>query len=286
LAFDGNGNFVRLHNWTSDAANNIDINAGECDAEDNGFAAGLTLCVTRDGQGKMAADFLPSAASTYNLGTGGVPWLNIAAKSGTIGPPSSGNTWTANGAAGNYAGSFVGNSGAGVSYGVAVTAGTNASDICANFLNQAGNVIYAQIRGDGSMIVGTPTGGQLGLGTLNIATTLALAGNPVYAGIPQNAQSSNYTFVLADANKHIFHNSASAHTFTIPANASVAYPIGTAITVINGQGSGVLTLAITTDTLQWLPSGGSGSRTIAAFGQGTLIKIASTIWYLTGVGIT
>lgn len=77
MAYDGNGNFVRLHNWTSDAANGVNINAGEMDGEDNGFAAGLSVAVTRDGQGKMTADFLPATDNTYNLGTGARRWLTI-----------------------------------------------------------------------------------------------------------------------------------------------------------------------------------------------------------------
>lgn len=77
MAYDGNGTFVRLHNWTSDAANGVNINAGEMDGEDNGFAAGLSVAVTRDGQGKMTADFLPATDNTYNLGTGARRWLTI-----------------------------------------------------------------------------------------------------------------------------------------------------------------------------------------------------------------
>ena len=79
MAYDGNGNFVRIHNWTQDAANGIDITASEMDAEDNGFAAGLSKAVTRDGQGKMAADFLPSVGGTFNLGNAAVPWANVQA---------------------------------------------------------------------------------------------------------------------------------------------------------------------------------------------------------------
>lgn len=74
MAFNGSGTFVRLHNWQQDAANNIDISAPEMDGEDNGFAAGLSLCVTRDGQGQMAADFLPSTGSTYKCGSASQPW--------------------------------------------------------------------------------------------------------------------------------------------------------------------------------------------------------------------
>lgn len=77
MAYDGNGNFVRLHNWTQDAANNIDINSGEMDGEDNGFATGLTNCVTRDGQGKMSADFLPATDNTLNLGSAIRRWITV-----------------------------------------------------------------------------------------------------------------------------------------------------------------------------------------------------------------
>lgn len=77
MPFNGNGTFVRLHNWTSDAANSIDINAGEMDGEDDGFASGLSNCVTRDGQGKMGADFTPGTPSAYNLGTSALPWLTL-----------------------------------------------------------------------------------------------------------------------------------------------------------------------------------------------------------------
>lgn len=77
MAYDGNGNYVRLHNWTQDAANGLDINASEMDGEDSGFAAGLTLAVTRDGQGKMTNDFLPNADNVLNLGTASRRWLSL-----------------------------------------------------------------------------------------------------------------------------------------------------------------------------------------------------------------
>lgn len=135
--------------------------------------------------------------------------------------------------------------------------------------------------------IGAPTGGDQGTGTLN-ATGLFINGAPIAAGIPQNSQSAAYTLVLADANKHIYHPSAdtTARTWTIPANASVAFPIGTAVTFDNDTSGGAITLAITTDTLVWLPSGSTGSRTIAANGQGTALKVTATRWHLTGVGIT
>ena len=50
---------------------------------------------------------------------------------------------------------------------------------------------------------------------------------------PQNVQSGNYTLVLADAGKHIYSTNTGAQAITIPTNASVAFPIGTVITIVN-----------------------------------------------------
>lgn len=53
--FNGAGTYVRFYNWTADAANAIPILASRFDTEHDGFAAGLSNCVTRDGQGKPTA---------------------------------------------------------------------------------------------------------------------------------------------------------------------------------------------------------------------------------------
>jgi microcystin-dependent protein len=56
MAFNGSGVFQRLYNWVTDAANGIDIKADRMDAEMDGFATGLSLCLTRDGQAAMTAN--------------------------------------------------------------------------------------------------------------------------------------------------------------------------------------------------------------------------------------
>ena len=56
MAFNGSGTFNRLYTWTVDAANGIKIRADRMDAEMNGFATGLTDCVTRDGQSPWLAN--------------------------------------------------------------------------------------------------------------------------------------------------------------------------------------------------------------------------------------
>lgn len=110
-----------------------------------------------------------------------------------------------------------------------------------------------------------------------------------YKNIPQNSQSAAYTLVLEDAGKHIFHPAAdtTARTFTIPANSSVAYPIGTAITFINQNGTdGVVSIGITTDTMRLAGAGTTGTRTLARNGVATAVKITATEWIISGTGLT
>lgn len=127
-------------------------------------------------------------------------------------------------------------------------------------------------------------------GTLSAQTDLqaALDAKAPLGVITQNSQSTAYTLVLADAGKHILHPSAdtTARTFTIPANSSVAFPVGTAVTFINQNGAGVVTIAITSDTMRLAGSGTTGSRTLAANGVATAIKITSTQWIISGAGLT
>ena len=116
-----------------------------------------------------------------------------------------------------------------------------------------------------------------------------ISGLGLAAGIiPQNSQSVAYTLVAEDAGKHIFHPSAdtTARTWTIPANATVAFAIGTAITFVNQNSAGVITIAITSDTMRLAGAGTTGNRTLAANGCATAIKITSTEWIISGTGLT
>jgi hypothetical protein len=104
--------------------------------------------------------------------------------------------------------------------------------------------------------------------------------------IRQNSQSAAYTTVLTDGGKHIYHPSTdnNARTFTIDSNANVAYPIGTAITFVNEINT--VTIAITSDTLVLAGTGSTGSRTLAANGIATALKVTSTRWVISGTGLT
>jgi len=145
------------------------------------------------------------------------------------------------------------------------------------------------IKGTGTtaMIAATPgtdyivPGGTLTNCTVDGTTAVG------FLSIPQNSQSAAYTCVLGDSGKHIFHPStdANARTYTIPANGSVPYPIGTAISFIN-MTSQVVSIAITTDTMYLSSAGTTGTRSLAQYGTATAVKMTSITWIISGAGLT
>ena len=101
---------------------------------------------------------------------------------------------------------------------------------------------------------------------------------------PQTVDDTALSLTLAHAGRTLYHSSATLRTWTIPANASVAFPIGTVIKIVNGPAAGVITLAITTDTLQRLDGvAGTGSRTIGASSAVYIEKLSATVWGIGGV---
>jgi len=159
----------------------------------------------------------------------------------------------------------------------------------------SGLTLSGTVTSSGSLTLGgsitgfVATGGALGTpssGTLSSCTVDGTNGVG-YINIPQNSQSAAYTLVAADAGKHIFHPStdANARTFTIPANGSVAYPIGTAISFVN-MTSQVVSIAITTDTMYLAGTGTTGTRSLAQYGTATALKMTSTTWIISGAGLT
>ena len=117
------------------------------------------------------------------------------------------------------------------------------------------------------------------------ATTTTAARGGGYMGIPQStaATTGSYTVVAADAGEHIY--TTATRTITIPANSTLAFPVGTVLTFISGAGA-TTTIAITTDTMYLAGAGTTGSRTLAAHGMATAVKVASTTWYISGNGLT
>jgi len=96
--------------------------------------------------------------------------------------------------------------------------------------------------------------------------------------------TTDYTAVLADQYQALVPmNKATAVAFKIPTNASVAFPVGTAITVLN-KGAGAVTIsAVTSGTTTILSAGATAaSPTLAQYKTAVCIKTATDTWYVVG----
>jgi hypothetical protein len=238
-----------------------------------------------------------ATALAVNIGTAGAPVVN----GGALGTPTSGTLTNCTGLP--VAGGGTGRATSTTAYGL-IAAGTTATGahqtLAAGATTEvlvgggaAALPVWTAATGSGSPVratsptlvtpaLGTPTSGALTNCTADGTDQVG------FKNIPQNSQSVAYTAVLADSGKHLLHPSAdtTARIFTIPANASVAYPIGTALTFVNQASAGVMTIAITTDTMRLAGAGTTGSRTLAANGIATALKLTSTEWIISGTGLT
>ena len=94
----------------------------------------------------------------------------------------------------------------------------------------------------------------------------------------------DYTTVLADAYQVLQPmNKATAIAFKIPTNASVAFPVGTAITILN-KGAGTVTISAVTSGTTTVLSAGSvpASPTLAQYKTAVALKVSTDIWYISG----
>jgi hypothetical protein len=112
----------------------------------------------------------------------------------------------------------------------------------------------------------------------------AAAANGLVAFTVGSDQTADYTAVIADAYQALVPmNKATAVAFKIPTDASVAFPVGTAITVLN-KGAGLCTIsAVTSGTTTVLSAGAvAASPTLAQYKTAVCIKTAANTWYVVG----
>ena len=97
-------------------------------------------------------------------------------------------------------------------------------------------------------------------------------------------QTADYTAVIGDAYQTLVPmNKATAIAFKIPTNASVAFPTGTVITVLN-KGAGAVTIsAVTSGTTTVLSAGAVAAQpTLAQYKTCALMKLSTDLWYVVG----
>ena len=99
-----------------------------------------------------------------------------------------------------------------------------------------------------------------------------------------NAQTATYTVVLGDTFKLVTMSVAGANDFQIPTNASVAFPVGTVINVIQ-IGAGQTTIKAVTSGTTTISSTGASAiapKLRAQFSAASCIKVATDTWYVVG----
>ena len=108
--------------------------------------------------------------------------------------------------------------------------------------------------------------------------------NSLVAFTVGTANTTDYTAVLADAYQVLeIMNKATAIAYKIPTDASVAFSVGTALTILN-IGAGLCTIsAVTSGTTTVLSAGAvAASPTLAQYKTAVAIKTAANTWYVVG----
>ena len=147
-----------------------------------------------------------------------------------------------------------------------------------------GNVTSTKIQASVALTtpnIGAATASSITVGTIAVPTPtsgIVTAGNVVYH-LEINAQVASYVLILSDDGKLIEVNNATGVSVTIPANSSVAFPLGTQITFLQ-TGAGQITFNPGPGvTLNNNP----GNKTRAIWTAATLIKrVMPDTWVLVG----
>jgi hypothetical protein len=171
-----------------------------------------------------------------------------------------------------------------VSYSNSVTAESFNTDQ----ITVVGNRITTTVTNANLELEGNGSSGVV-INTIAEATTASTSRAVGYLGLPRTNSSLTQTLTIADSGKHVY-ITTTGQTITIPAASSVPYPIGTTITFIAGSTATTTTIAITSDTMYLAGTGTTGTRTLAAHGMATAVKVNGTsssgVWYINGTGLT
>lgn len=98
-------------------------------------------------------------------------------------------------------------------------------------------------------------------------------------GIGFNNQTGSYTLVLTDSGKAVSITSASPTVVTVPANASVAFPVGTMVPLRQG-GAGQVTVSPASGVV--VNGRGDANKLAGQYAWATLVQVAANVWDLFG----
>ncbi len=162
----------------------------------------------------------------------------------------------------------------GASTALTAAVGTNTTQIATTAFVQAEIANDAVLLSTNQSVAGDKTfSGTTALTAASTVDSQAIG----YRDIPQVIQNASATFALTDRGDHWIKTNTTAYTWTIPLNSSVAFPIGTAIVVINDSGTGAVTIARTAG-VALLDGATDANYTLATNTARTLLKVGTDRW--------
>jgi filamentous hemagglutinin len=246
------------------------------------------------------------------VSSGNITAGNISAGTGTItGGNVNGANFNGNVAFGTGTVGGSGNiTGGNLLFGSGVVSGTG--NVSAGNLNVTGNIVDSGaltiITGSNGNIALAPNGTGIvtasgnisaagnitsaaNIASGNLSVTGNITGNTAgfaigYRDIPQVSLASNVTTALTDAGKHYYSTSASNLALTIANNTSVVWPVGTAVTIVNGGTASILINQGTGVSMYLAGNATAGNRVLSTFGMATVINTAANVWFISGTGLT
>lgn len=107
-----------------------------------------------------------------------------------------------------------------------------------------------------------------------------------FRGMPRNVQSDHYVLAAGDAGKQVFHNSGSAHNWTLNPVSSAGWNIGTTILLVN-IGAGPVTI-VRGSGVAVRQAGGNTNKdwALAQWGQAALNMYTTNAWFVSGAGLS
>jgi hypothetical protein len=106
-----------------------------------------------------------------------------------------------------------------------------------------------------------------------------------YLEIPQVPLTADDTIALEDSGKHFHSNTAGNITLTIPTNATVAFPVGTAISIVEEAAGNILVNAAAGVNLYLAGNSTAANRVLSTYGMATLMKVGTDTWFINGSGV-
>ena len=165
-------------------------------------------------------------------------------------------------------------------------ANVNATTHTGTTVSVSANVTGGNILTGGLIsATGNITGGNLTISG-NTATITTANYSIGYLNIPQISFSANATAALTDSGKHYYSTTSGNLQLTIPDNANVAFPVGTALSLVVQAAGNVLVVTQAGTTLYLGGNATAGNRVVGTYGMATIMKVATNTWFINGTGVT